>query len=98
LFKYYYDGIVDREKWYIHLYKVRDVLRKILGKNQWRDVLSIEQSDLSDFEKILNNNDLRHADVSAIKVEVPEEKITIAKELARTWVEAYLLHLGLNPV
>ena len=98
LLKYYYDGIVDGEKWYIHLYKVRDVLRKILGKNQWRDVLSIEQSDLSDFKKILDNNDLRHADVSAIEVEVPEEEITRVKNLARTWVEAYLRHLGLNPV
>ena len=34
LFKYYYDGIVDREKWYIHLYKVPEVLSKILGKNK----------------------------------------------------------------
>ena len=98
LLKYYYDGIVDKEKWYIHLYKVPEGLSKILGKNQWRDVLSFKKRNWSDFETIMNNDDLWHVDVSAIKVEVPNEKITRVEKLAQTWIEAYLRYLGLNPV
>lgn len=97
MFKYYYAGLTDHEKWFVHIYKVRDALCKVLGKpDEVRSTLGISSSDWNEFGRILNNYDLRHPEISVRNVTVPKAEVATAKEMARLWLLAYLRYLGLS--
>lgn len=93
MLRYYYEGLTDRDKWFMHIYKVRDAFCKVLGKEDAvRCALGISPSDWSDFGRILNNYDLRHPEISGSIVTVPKEDIA----RARLWLLAYLRYLGMS--
>ena len=95
MFKYHYEGPTDHEKWFVHIYKVREVLCRVLGE-QVRSKLGISSGDWNEFGRILNNYDLRHPEISVRNVTVPRAEVAAAKEMARLWLLAYLRYLGLS--
>jgi len=97
MFEYHYDGLTDHDKWFIHIYKVRDALCKVLGTpHEVRSTLGIASSDWNEFGRILNNYDLRHPEINVSNVTVPKAEVATAKEMARLWLLAYLRYLGLS--
>jgi hypothetical protein len=93
---YYGRARSDRPSWFIDLYKVRDLL-----KNLYRDEeaakahLAIADGDWRFFGDTLNNNDLRHAEVTGVLPAVPREDIDRLYRLARTWARSHLKAVGL---
>jgi hypothetical protein len=66
----------DGASWFISLYKVRDFLSKFYdGASQAKTVLGISKGQWNDFGAVLNNNDLRHAEVSGIAPQISSEQI-----------------------
>jgi len=97
MFKYHYEGLTDHEKWFVHIYKVRDTLCGVLGKpDKVCSTLGISSSDWKEFGRILNNYDLRHPEISVSNVTVPKAEVAMAKEMARLWLLAYLRYLGIS--
>ena len=97
IFEYHYEGLTDNEKWFVHIFNVRDALRKVFGKeDKVRSTLGISSSDWKEFGRILNNYDLRHPEISVRNVTVPKAEIAATKEMARLWILAYLQYLGLS--
>lgn len=96
MFKYYHEGIIDLQSWFIHIYKIRDVLCKVFGSEvAVRSTLQISYSDWKEFGRILNSFDLRHPDITSKPVSLPHEKVNHVRELARQWLIQYLKHKGL---
>ncbi len=95
LFHYFYRSRTDDQTWYIHLYKVREILSQIYGseKNAKRG-LDISSTKWTEFGKSLNRNDLRHAIPNMQNVMQPKrQKLeTYAKE----WILAHLKSAGLQ--
>ena len=97
LFKYHYEGLTDNDKWFVHIYKVRDTLCEALGKqDNVRSTLGISSSDWKEFGRILDNYDLRHPGIGVRNVTVPKAAVATTKEMARLWILAYLQYLGLS--
>jgi hypothetical protein len=82
----------QRASWFINLYKVRDFLFRVYGKQakKTRANLHVSKNDWDFFGTILNNNDLRHAEVTGTAPPVPETKVDRLFELAREWIRFYL--------
>lgn len=97
--EYYQRRRTDRSAWFIHLYKVRDLLGKIYrGKNATRQTLGISDDDWSFFGGVLNNNDLRHAEVSGTAPHVLRQDVDRLYKLAQEWTVAHLRIQGLPVV
>lgn len=97
LFEYHYKTHVDSSEWYIHLYKIREVLVKnIFGNGKYvKSSLDISNNQWSDFGKILDNDDLRHAPKPVnYSQSVSFSEIEYAKKLGYIFVKSYLKHLG----
>jgi hypothetical protein len=60
--------------------------------------LSISKSNWEYFGKIINNNDLRHAEVSGTAPPVARQDVDHLYALARKWITAYLQKQGLPVV
>jgi hypothetical protein len=92
--EYYYRAVavtLDDASWFINLYKVRDILCKIYnGEKNVKVKLGIRSGDWTDFGTVLNNNDLRHAEISGAAPSISPAKVRQVYALARTWVESYL--------
>ena len=94
---YYGRAKSDRSSWFIDLYKVRDLLTKLYeGEETAKAKLGIAQSDWSFFGKILNNNDLRHAEVAGVVPQIAEEDVRRLYRLARAWTRSHLQASGLS--
>lgn len=86
----------DRSSWFIDLYKVRDLLKKLYGGEKAAKLrLAIASSDWSLFGRILNDNDLRHATVAGVVPPVATEDLDRLFCLARDWIRAHLKVIGL---
>jgi hypothetical protein len=86
----------DRSSWFIDLYKVCDVLEKLYsGAEAAKKRLGIVDGDWRFFGRILNNNDLRHAEVAGVLPPVAREDIDRLYRLARTWTRSHLKAIGL---
>lgn len=91
LFKYYYEGCVNEEFWYIPIYYVKDILLQKFKKNKIKGVLNINDDDWGNFERELNDYRNRHApkiDMKKQKV-IKNEKIDTRK-IAYQWIESYI--------
>lgn len=95
LLKYYAYSLLDKDCWFVHLYKVRDKLEQIVKKKynfkkdyQVRKKLNIPQEEWKDFGKILNNYDLRHP--GELNGKISEADINKIKLLARKWIITFL--------
>lgn len=94
--EYYHGGRSDPSSWFIDLYKVRDFLKKFYGSEQAAESeLAIAHPDWSFFGGILNNNDLRHAEIAGLVPSVPREDVDHLYGLALTWTARHLRKLGL---
>jgi hypothetical protein len=90
---YYRQRDKDSAVWCLDLYKVRDLLTKIHGRAEdAKRALGVpsKDKDWSEFGLVLNNNDLRHAEVTGVAPQVPRETIDRLFAIAKTWVAAYL--------
>jgi len=96
--EYYARQRTERSSWFIDLYKAQDVLKKIYGKNKVKSRLGIANDDWSFFELVLNNNDLRHAEISGTAPAVGRQDVDRVYRLARTWIRTHLVSQGLPVV
>jgi hypothetical protein len=97
LLLYHQGAVIERghPAWFINLYKVRDFLCKLYdGEKAAKDALKIT-GGWSDFGKLLNNNDLRHAEITGNAPPIAHEKIDKLYRLAHCWVASYLRTKGL---
>lgn len=86
----------DRSSWFIELYKLRDLLKKLYGgKEKAKAQLGISEGDWSFFGRILNNNDLRHAEVAGVVPPLAAGDVRRLYSLARAWTRSHLKALGL---
>ena len=85
-----------RSSWFIDLYKVRDLLKKLYrNEDAAKAHLAIADRDWRFFGHTLNNNDLRHAEVTGVLPAMPHEDIDRLYRLARTWTRSHLKAVGL---
>lgn len=95
--EYYYRSRVDRSSWFITLYKVRELLQKIhMGEGGARSRLDIHHDDWAFFGRLLNNDDLRHAELSGKPPSLLPSDVDRAYRLARDWTATHLTVLGLQ--
>lgn len=93
---YYGGGRVQRSEWFIELYKVRDMLKKIYGTERSACAkLGVERGEWKRFGAALNNHDLRHAELRDVVPGLSREEVGNLFRLARKWVAAHLRALGL---
>jgi len=89
----------DGASWFISLYKVRDFLCKLYkGHKATKTALGISGTQWSDFGNLLNDNDLRHAEISGNAPSVSDEQIDKLYAAARCWVASYLRTKGLPAI
>jgi len=94
--EYYHRHRAERSSWFIHLYKAREVLTEVYGdESKARSQLNISRGEWSFFGSILNNNDLRHAEVSGTAPAVVGEDVNRLYQLLRSWIHAHLVNQGL---
>jgi len=93
---YYRRPRSDRSSWFIDLYKVRDLLKKLYGGEPAAKAhLGITDADWAFFGRILNNNDLRHAEITGVAPPVAQRDVDDLYRLARTWTRSHLKAVGL---
>jgi hypothetical protein len=93
---YYCRPRKDQPSWFIDLYKVRDLFVKLYGDERRAQAdLGIANADWDFFGRILNNNDLRHAEVTGKVPPVPRPDVDRLYALAREWTRQRLKQLGL---
>lgn len=94
--EYYSRKRVEHSPWFIHLYKIRDVLTNIHGSERNTKLhLNIPKDDWSFFGSLLNNNDLRHAEVSGTAPSITRQDVDRLYHLARSWISSHLLSQGI---
>jgi hypothetical protein len=105
LVHYYYQSRIDRGHgtgvdagaWCLSLYKVRDFLCLLYdNENAAREALGIARGTWSDFGRLLNSHDLRHAEISDTAPALSQADINALYDTARTWVSSYLTTKGLS--
>ena len=93
---YYGRARSDRTAWFVDLYKIRDLLKKLYGGEEAAKVrLAATESDWSFFGQILNHNDLRHAELAGVVPQVAEEDVRRLYRLVREWIRSHLRASGL---
>lgn len=81
----------DRASWFISLYKVRDFLAKLYeGEAKAKKKLKITSAKWEYFGKVLNNHDLRHAEINGSAPPIAGEEIDELYRIAHCWVASYL--------
>lgn len=94
--EYYSRKRVEHSLWFIHLYKIRDVLTNIYGgERNTESRLNIPKDDWSFFGFLLNNNDLRHAEVRGTPPSITRQDVDRLYHLARSWIGSHLLSEGI---
>lgn len=99
LFEYYCMACTDISTWFIDLYKVRDVLSRILVKKKIkRKNLNIDLEEWCSFGKKLNAEyDLRHPPRDkAVGKKISREEVQELRKLGSKWITAYLNHIGIE--
>lgn len=97
--RYYHRERDDRVGWFIDLYKVRDFLSAIYGNDETAiATLGTTQAAWSHFGRVLNNNDLRHAELDDVVPSLSRSEVDRLFQSAREWVTSYLRSLGLPAV
>jgi hypothetical protein len=87
----------DGASWFISLYKVRDFLSKLYGNDAAaKRALDISSSQWKDFGNLLNNNDLRHAEISGTSPPISLEDQEKLYRMALHWVASYLCTKGIT--
>jgi hypothetical protein len=90
---YHQQAAIERghPSWFVSLYKVRDFLCKVYKcENAARAALGISKNKWKYFGKLLNENDLRHAEITGSVPSVSHEEISKLYQLAHRWAASYL--------
>jgi hypothetical protein len=99
---YYHESCIhrpnrDEASWFVNLYKVRDALTKHYhGAQPAQTALCIPEPDWTKLGKLLNNNDLRHAEMTGKAPSVSFAEVDDAYSITRQWVVAFLQSKGLT--
>ncbi|MDE3061118.1 MAG: hypothetical protein KGJ06_08910, partial [Pseudomonadota bacterium] len=98
LFKYYQLAIEDQTSWFIHLYKIKDLL--VTAHENERTTLTalnISRADWKDFGMKLNDNsyDTRHANMDGKVTSISSEEKGHLLQQGYHWINAYLQSRGL---
>jgi hypothetical protein len=98
LLKSYNAAVNDPENELVHLYEIRDALNKRFGDMQTTcKILSLTESDWKRLGQLANNEPLkqgRHRGKSpGILRDATEDELKEARDIARSFVEAYLVFL-----
>ena len=94
-----HSAVQDGASWFISLYKVRDFLSKIYPNDkEVRCALGISSNEWTDFGGVVNNNDLRHAEIKGIAPSIPREVQDKLYRIALRWVASYLRTKGLPAI
>jgi hypothetical protein len=94
----------DGASWFISLHKVRELLAIIYGNGKRASAkkamsaLGISKPQWDDFGNILNNNDLRHAEISGTAPPISAETQDKLYRTALCWVASYLRTKGLPAI
>jgi hypothetical protein len=99
-------GFMNEPGWFVNLYKVRDTIHEIyveqakinnVKKKQIKlyvcnelKSLGVDMNEWKRFGSILNNNDLRHAEITGVSPPVPGNNVDMCYGAARKWVLLYL--------
>jgi hypothetical protein len=109
LMAYHHAPRREREAaWFVNLYKVGEALKGIhvapparqhrKAPTVLRTKLQISDSDWDYYGWVLNNNDLRHAELTGVVPNIPQSDVEHLFRLARDWSSAQLRLLGLPAV
>ncbi|MBT1074925.1 hypothetical protein [Geobacter grbiciae] len=99
LINYYYSSLNDGNKWFVELYKIKEVLAQHFGseRNAMKR-LAISNNDWKYFTGYINNNNLRHFDKSLKQNtnkyhhnKIPQQDISRLNLLAKNWVQSYIV-------
>lgn len=97
----YKAAVNDPENELVHLYEIRDALSKLFtGETRARKALGLSSSEWSRLGQLANNEPLRqgrHRGKSAGELrDASDDEIFEARNIARNFVEAYLVYLDEN--
>ena len=99
LLESYKAAVNDPENELVHLYEIRDALSKLFkGETPARQALGLSSSEWSRIGKLANSEPLkqgRHRGKSAGELrDATEDELAEARNISRSFVEAYLVYLG----
>jgi hypothetical protein len=101
LIGYYHQAWTEQttSSWAPTLYKVRESLHKrYRGEAKARRALGIPYQQWKRFGTLLNNNDLRHAEICGIAPSISREDIEWLYKMARCWTATFLRAKGVNAI
>ena len=101
LIGYYQQAWIERgtPSWALHLYKVRDLFQKKYdGACAAQSALAIPNKEWECFGRLLNNNDLRHAEIDNVPPTIGAEDVLWLYNTARRWIARYLEIKGVRAV
>lgn len=101
LIGYYYQAWTQQatSSWALNLYKVRDLLHKrYCSEAKAQSALGIPNQQWKRFGCLLNNNDLRHAEIGGVAPSISPENIRWLYKIARSWIATYLRAKGVNAI
>jgi hypothetical protein len=98
MLNYYQRAYADRSSWFVHLYKVRDVIKSIYSSPAKRRALGFKSSEWGDFGRLLNAHDLRHASTDRNALAISYADMDRLYAIARRWISAHLSNAGLPVV
>ncbi len=91
---YFYLARAIDSEWYIHLYKLLDILKQRYGgPKQAVSALGLEMADWSWMERALNDNDLRHGSIKKVTKSITADR-NRAVDLGRNLVITYMKTAG----
>ena len=97
LLGYYQKAYSDTFSWFIHLYKILDVLKRIYP-NSTRASLGIDLKEWTAFESLLNTHDLRHPPKKIGEPEISNLDKGRLYSMTRRWISAHLVKKGLTVI
>jgi hypothetical protein len=95
LLDYYQRAYADRSLWFVHLYKIREVIKSIYRSPAKRGALGFKNSDWRAFGCLLNAHDLRHASRDRKAPAIASTDIDRLYAIACRWISAHLVNVGL---
>ena len=92
-------SIDEGAAWFVDLYKIRDLLQNFYGnEKEARSKLGISNNDWKELGRLLNSNDLRHAELYATPPALSAGDVDRLYSAAWRWVRSFLEQQGLPVV
>lgn len=101
LISYYHQAWTERgtPSWALALYKVRDLLQtEYAGEARARRALGIPQKQWKQFGRLLNDNDLRHAEIRNVAPSISRQEVEWLYKTVRSWVAKFLSTMGVAAI